>query len=164
METIAVYWEPVIKTYGLDVQKNLSMVSFSAHLKEICANWAGCFQRWRPANRMVLAFARPAGPDRLRLHLLFNGAVDLFDVAALAHNPSKHAIRIDKPVELIQFHGPHFGDRYGIAAAALGALEAMQVPIKGAACCGASVYLVLPENQAETACQALSKAFMVPGR
>jgi hypothetical protein len=162
METIAVYWEALIKTYGLDVQTNLVMLSVTGDLNWMVAHWTRATASISHWGRMVLAFARPAGPGRLRLHLLFSSAGDAGPMPALPLQEHEVNIHIDKPVDLIQFHGPHFGDRYGIAAAAMAALETGQVPIKAAACCSASVHLVVPAGSAQLACKALSKAFTVP--
>ncbi|MCU0580077.1 MAG: hypothetical protein MUF69_11135, partial [Desulfobacterota bacterium] len=56
----------------------------------------------------------------------------------------------------------HFGDRYGIAAAAWTCLIRREVPVLALACTGASVYLILPEGQTEAARAALGEAFEPP--
>jgi aspartokinase len=66
------------------------------------------------------------------------------------------------PVEVVFFYGPHFGERYGIAEAALRALEGGGIHTTAAACSVSCVYLVLPEGQSEEAVRALSETFEVP--
>ena len=162
METIAVYWEPLIKIYGLDVHQDLCMLSIAADLEHLCAGWPHCFENLGPDSRMVLALARPLETGRLQWHLFFSGTCSAMNRPGAARAIPGADIRVDKPVDLIQFHGPHFGDRYGIAAAALDALEAMQVPVKAVACSSASVYLATAPGSAQAACKALSRAFAVP--
>jgi aspartokinase len=69
---------------------------------------------------------------------------------------------LKSPVELISFQGPHFADRYGIADSAFKALDNQGIPIIIAACSGAAVYIVLPENKLHEARFFLSEAFEVP--
>jgi aspartokinase len=85
-----------------------------------------------------------------------------FSGAAGGGRPS--GLRVDADVELIYFQGPHFGDRYGIADAAFGALFAADVPVLAAACTAASIYIALPKDTAGRACKALSESFVVPGQ
>jgi len=69
---------------------------------------------------------------------------------------------MEAPVELLSFQGPHFGDRSGIANATLNPLLDKNIPILAAGCTGASVYIVVPENQAEVSKQHLEKVFNTP--
>jgi aspartokinase len=66
------------------------------------------------------------------------------------------------PVEVVYFYGPHFGDRYGIAEAALKVLTESGIRATASACSGSCVYLVLPEGQSEEAVRALSRTFEIP--
>jgi hypothetical protein len=72
-------------------------------------------------------------------------------------------LRIDSPVELVYFQGPHYGDRYGIAGTAVAALAQHDVPLLAVVCTGASVYLITPKGMASAARNALGKAFSIPG-
>jgi hypothetical protein len=65
-------------------------------------------------------------------------------------------------VDLITFHGPHFGDRYRILQAALNCLEIDRVPLRAAACAGASISLVFPAGSGPLAQTALAKGFDAP--
>ena len=107
---------------------------------------------------MVIIFAPPSSDGGVRLHLLFDGAPPP-KADGLEFPPG---MQVEAPVELIYFQGPHFGDRYGIADAALGALADAKVPLRAMACSGASVYIVVPEGFARQAGKALSQAFIVP--
>lgn len=58
---------------------------------------------------------------------------------------------------MLYFHGPHFGDRYGIFNAAAACLENEGLELLLAGCTGASVTLVLPMGQGTAAVSALKK-------
>ncbi len=64
------------------------------------------------------------------------------DLQRVFFNEYQITCQIDQAVELVSFQGPHFGDRYGIADAALNALAVQGVPLLALACTGASVYLI----------------------
>lgn len=165
METIAVYWEPVIKTYGLEGATDLTLVNI--HLKsERMTEWG--FWIWKLGSSMDgfhLALLEHSDPNFFHLYLLVdsNGAEKIL-------SPLDKHIRTDTgeyfdkiyPVDLIYFQGPHFGDRYGIADAAFKALEDGNIPVLIAACSGASVYLVLPEKKRCEAIPVLARAFHDP--
>ncbi|MDT8379027.1 MAG: hypothetical protein RQ739_09070 [Desulfotignum sp.] len=64
--------------------------------------------------------------------------------------------------DLITFHGPHFGDRYRIFQSALNCLEIDHIPLRAAACAGASISLVFPAGEGAVAQTALAKGFEAP--
>ena len=157
METIAIYWEPVIKTYGIIERIGLSLVSLplggtGPGLEAI--DFLDAVRTW---ENVKIVFSASAADGDLRLNILVGGEAAL--PAGVVLPPGLH---VDAPVELVYFQGPHFGDRYGIAQAALDALADNNIALQAMACAGASVYLVVPEGQAGRAGQALTKAFVAP--
>ena len=166
METIAVYYESNIKTYGIDQRTGLSMLSLLLPLSTFGRDNHSLFRAASDAGDLLLAFARPATGGGLRLHLLFEGRPSwhlLEEFSEASHDSSPSGLRVDAEVELVYLQGPHFGDRYGIADAAFRALGKESIPVLAAACTGASIYLVVPQQTAEKAKRALSGAFIVPG-
>lgn len=158
METIAIYWEPIIKTYGIEERTGLSLVTIPLQIKNPDSGPLRYLEATKGCDNVVIIFAPPSSDGSLRLHLLFDGASPINTKGA---EPPPE-VQIEAPVELLYFHGPHFGDRYGIADAALGALTDAKIPLKTMACSGASVYIVVPEGFARLAGKALSQAFAVP--
>jgi len=71
-------------------------------------------------------------------------------------------LQTTSPVEMVYFHGPHFGDRFGIADTALGTLRKKGLPILAAGCVGSSVYIIIPEQHSAEVKQALSGVFEAP--
>ncbi len=69
---------------------------------------------------------------------------------------------IREKADLVSFHGPHFGDRFGIFNTAAACLEEAGLNWVLAGCTGASISLVLPAGQGEAALPALEKGFEAP--
>ncbi len=165
METIAVYWEPKIRVYGLSAQIGLSLYTVIFPAGRL-AYWggriallAGIGIEFQLVNlqaltsstmRLCLLLAQD-GSDREIRRLLERGleGEDATTLQAVA------------PVELIYLHGPHFQDRYGIAEAAIAPVQDANIPILAAGCSGTSVYLVVPENRAGMAAACLAETFAV---
>ena len=80
----------------------------------------------------------------------------------LKGNSTDLDLKTTSRVELVCFHGPHFGDRYGIAHTALGTLRRKGLPILAAGCTGASVYIIVPEQQSTEVKHILSDVFDTP--
>jgi aspartokinase len=66
------------------------------------------------------------------------------------------------PAEIVFFHGPHFGDRYGIADVTVAALAGGGVQMVAVVCSGACIYIVLPEGKSEEAVRVLAATFEIP--
>jgi hypothetical protein len=67
-----------------------------------------------------------------------------------------------RTVDLISFHGPHFGDRYKIFWTAMDCLTEDHVPVLVAGCTGASISLAVPDGQGRAARNALARGFEAP--
>ncbi len=165
METIAVYWEPVIKTYGFMEKTGLSLFKFSCPVDRM-ADWGHRMQDWGTAgDGFIMVAGSNLNGKTLQFNLLFSAqGVDRYQAFLekwLEEEP-RMSLQVESPVELIYFHGPHYGDRYGIASAALNALAIQAVSVLAMACAGASVYLIMPEGKARAARKALGQAFLSP--
>ncbi|MBU1056166.1 MAG: hypothetical protein KKC46_20425 [Proteobacteria bacterium] len=179
METFAVYWEPIIKTYDITERTGLSLISFDLEFNRICdkESWLTKIAS-RLDGSLILIFSRPALPSGLRLHLLFDRSLKRVEKINSVEDKMQTAqsmdinldnsdgvfsgLRIDNPVELVYFQGPHYGDRYGIVNAAITVLAERKVPLIAAVCTGASVYLITPAGKAREAKNALGQAFSTP--
>lgn len=167
METIAVYWEPLIKTYGIVRRTDLYLVSLTLTMDQMAGLSEGFLSQWAQDGNLLMVAAVPYAKQGVRLQLVLDrppAAGQLNIPSGTIENDPDHQPKVDAGVELVYFHGPHYGDRYGIVHAALSALESDDVPVLSVACSGASVYLVFPKGWAEAACNALSNAFVVPRR
>jgi hypothetical protein len=167
METIAIYWEPKIKTYGIAERIGLSMVSFEILSETLISGEDRLRRAGSAAGELLLVFGRPSTQGGVRLHLLFEGCPSwhlLEEFSGVTGGGRSSGLQVDADVDLLYFQGPHFGDRYGVADAAFGALLGAEVTVLAAACTGASIYIVLTKGSAQAAHKALSEAFVVPGQ
>lgn len=167
METIAVYWESQIKTYGFNRRRGLCLAVADFDPRGAERMQVDLFQRLGAHCREILMINTcPRRDGRLRLNLLFEPVPGREEAAlpdlAGAEDPGFRVIETHSPVESVIFQGPHYGDRYGIADAALQSLDSARVPVLAMTCGGSSVCLVLPDGQADLACEALSAAFVTP--
>jgi hypothetical protein len=165
LETIAVYWEPVIKTYGFTEKTGLTLFCFSCPIDRM-ADWGQRMQEWGTAgDGFIMVAGSSLDGNTLQFNLLFEQkGVDRYRAVLekWREEEPRISLQVETPVELIYFHGPHYGDRHGIASAALKALAVQAVPVLALACTGASVYLIMPEGKAPSAREALGQAFLAP--
>ena len=160
METIAVYWESRIKTYGFQGGKDLAFIEFSyplhemRSLGEILSNDE--LQALTPKfimaqeldHEISFVFCLPGKEGR-----------DFHVSLEKTSGPSHH--RYIYPVGIIFFHGPHFGDRYGIADATFSTLSKTDIEIIASGCSSSSVFLVLHQDDIAKAEKVLAQTFDV---
>ncbi len=163
METIAVYWEPKIRVYGLSKQTGLSLYTVIFPVDRL-AYWGGqiaFLEQTGQGFELVNLQSLTASTRRLCLLL----EEDEQEVGRLLEKgiegEGATSLQRRAPVELIYLHGPHFQDRYGIAEAALAPLHNADIPILASGCSGTSVYLVVPENRAGMAAACLAETFAI---
>lgn len=150
------YWEPIIRTYGFEVHEGLTMARLAlspdgdgdlALLPEVGDTSRG---------PLIMAAAGREPDSALALWVIVDGilAEELRERARRSDGPA-----VTHPVDVVHFHGPHFGDRYGIAMAALSALRPDDVTLLLAAFTGASVFLAVPGGDGTRAVESLRSAF-----
>jgi hypothetical protein len=162
METIAIYWEEKIRTYGINLLEGLVLGRIPLSIDRI-GQWGGMLQSSdasKTAFRLVWAQSEP--PDLIRICIVCDEIhCQMMHPALVSVNDAGESFEW-MPVDLIYFQGPHFGDRYGIMDFALRALAPRQVPLLGSVCAMTTVYLVLPGGGGRAACDALTQAFEIP--
>ena len=165
METIAVYWEPKIRVYGLTRQTGLALhtVLFPAGR---LAYWAGRVSGLAAAGGgFELVNLQTVSAGILQLSLLLTETGCEIPVRRLLEDglarEDATSLQTIAPVALIYLHGPHFQDRYGIAEAALSPLQEAGIPALVTGCSGASVYIVIPEDRADETAACLAETFVI---
>jgi len=165
LETIAVYWEPRIKTYGFNRVNDLSLLELTLHPEHVADLGFGVQKLGDLEISLFLVLAQHTGDQELRVYLLVKRQWEKKIVNHVHHiiggNPGE-SIHVTSPVGLIYFQGPHFGDRYGIADSAFGALNRKSIPILAAGCSASSIYLVLPQERLKESKTLLAEAFELP--
>ncbi len=162
MEIFAVYWEPVIKTYGIVERTGLCLVSLQLtpeRIPDIALCLTHRAAEWGASP--ILVFVRPVSGNAMRLHLLLDRPLTIRDFMALDGSGDAwlSGMRIDDAVELVSLQGPHYGDRYGILSAAIKALADHGTPLLALSCAAASISLIFPQGYAGAAVKALETAF-----
>ncbi|MBS3732624.1 MAG: hypothetical protein KGY42_06925 [Desulfobacterales bacterium] len=164
-ETVARYVESRIKTYGIQVYTGLTLCSLRLRA-EALEKWSRAMSE--KGYRFFYACAAPMDNERLELEILLDAgdpgtrSFDIDAYALSADSDLQNPMTVYENAEMICFHGPHFGDRYGIADKALGRIAQAGVPVWLAGCVGATVSIVLPPDTAEKAAKALSAVFEMP--
>ena len=151
-ETRAYFQEKKIKTYGFDVEPELELTLIRCRLDQL--DLAGqCIG----ALDTKFYFSTAFGHERdISLYWLTRDEDN-------KENPfTKDIDYIREKADLVSFHGPHFGDRFGIFNAAAACLEAAGLNLILAGCTGASISLILPAGQGSAALPALEKGFEAP--
>lgn len=165
METIAVYCEDKIRTYGIQKRTGLSLCKIRIPVEKFSA-WGAELEKTGATGGMLFFATAQVEADRsLQLCLLFEPDMAerfCLNVEKNTDLTGSTPLQIDAPVGLIYFQGPHFGDRYGIADAAFGVLEKNGYTVSASACTGATVCIVLPEQQIPDAEQLFSQTFAGP--
>lgn len=165
METIAVYWEAKVRTYGFQVQEKLAVLQMDVATGSLGA-WArqlAAIEEADTSYRWLLA--QPGEIGRISLWVICEAA----NIVKLKHfvetcSPAGLDFKAElfAPVDVLFFQGPHYGDRYGIADFTLKALQTHKIPLLAMICCVNSVNLVLPVQWGGKAKALLSEEFVIP--
>lgn len=166
METIAVYWEPVIRVYGFDTRENVAMLAIDTLLEQ-CDFLATSIESFNgDPCKYLMVLSQLITPDKIRFHLVINSDSAIrckTHFESILANAKETNIILSDPVDVLFFHGPHFQDRYGIAETAFTSLDMDQVDLLLTGCTGTSIYMVVKAGQAQLTKQMLTKNFTVPG-
>jgi len=160
METIAVYWEPRIKTYGFQRITDLALIEFSCSLSKIKPLGEILSQDDLKIVRPKFVIAQELDHEiSFIICLSLKESKDFHTSLEKTLGPTLH--KYIHPVSIIFFHGPHFGDRYGIANATFSSLSEAGLKIIASSCSSASVFLVLAQHDIDKAEEVLAEAFEV---
>lgn len=164
-ETRAFFREEKIKTYGFKLDSGLELLEISCSRDQLEAVGKGV---GRLGSKFYFTSAMDH-PNRKQIHFYcltdVNSASAKTNMFELESPDSFGLDSMDlhwQSADLVSFHGPHFGDRFGIFDAAMECMERDKIKILAAGCTGASIGLVLPKGQGELALPALEKGFETP--
>ena len=160
METIAVYWEPRIKTYGFQRITDLALIELSCPLSKIKSLGEILSQDDLKIVRLKFIISQVSNHEISFIFCLPLKESKYFHTA-LEKNSNQTLHKYIHPVSIIFFHGPHFGDRYGIANATFSSLSKAGMKIIASGCSSASVFLVLAQHDIDKAEEILSETFEV---
>ena len=159
METVAVYAEHPIKTYGVKAEEGYALIKAFCTPQKLQA----CLAKLNPGPGLGRVFwvgtSRRDGRWMLSALMLAQGLDELsggFKDCGLTLNGKPRS------AALIHLQGPHFGDRYGIFAAAMQGLKAAGVtPLLMDACVHSLIIAVEPLDST-SAIRGLKQYFCAP--
>jgi aspartokinase len=160
METIAVYWEQPIKTYGFQEVTDLVLVEFSYPLKEITSLGKTLSQDALQKVKAEFIIVQECG-ETISITLCLSEEEYKDFWVSVADAPGSTPCEYIYPVGIIYFHGPHFGDRYGIAEATFSTLSEADIEIVASGCSASSVFVVLAQDDLARAENVLNHTFEV---
>ena len=167
MEVIAVYSESPIKTYGLHEFSNLALIRVEYNPEQTGTS-DSLFMKLSAADvNYQMVVIQNLAPSRVALQFVVN--YDQADqivklLADYCKDMNAPTPQVHGPLELIHFSGPHYGDRYGVAAAAFSAVEEAGLTVTMTGFCASSVYLVLPPGSTAKLRPYWKKKFEVPSK
>ena len=158
-EVVAAYQEKVIKIYHLIELADLDLWCVSIPTSMVLENLgAALMALGRQGLRIPFLVALPGAEDRFVC--TFSTASERQEEVArlLDTHISVNSQRLS-PVAALFFHGPHFGDRYGIVDTLMQALERVQVEPLALSCTVSSISVMLKNENLAPAMAELSQTF-----
>jgi len=165
VETVAVYWEPVIRVYGIDIVKDVSLLDLTFRPEDTAFLGHVLMELKEEGRGFIMVLLETAGDGILRLCLALRPEISTKLSHRLENFTSKDytlAVKQTEPVEVLFFHGPHFQDRYGIVEALFRSLDRQEITLYLVGCTGTSVYIVVGNGEAARARDMLAGDFVVP--
>ena len=107
-----------------------------------------------------------SSPDAESIYFAFCFAASYRDAVkeALGRNLPDVDLFCHGPVSVFFLHGPHFGDRYGIANACVRSLRNADIAPLALSCAVSSVSVVIDGEDSKRSLEALSSSFRIPAR
>ncbi len=159
-EVVAAYQEKVIKIYQLIQQTDLDLWSFSIPSSMILENLGSALMAMGERGLKIPFLVALPGPEDRFIGSFCTAMERGEEVASLLedHIPVIPPDRLS-PMAALFFHGPHFGDRYGIADTLVKALERVKVSLVALSCTVSSISLIIRHKDLSAAVQVLTETF-----
>ncbi len=159
-QVVAAYQEKVIKIYRLIHLADLDFWSFSIPSATILENLGSAFMALGEKGLKIPFLVALPGPEDRFVCSFCTDTARSEEVAGLmeVHIPVIPPER-RSPMSALFFHGPHFGDRYGIAETLMKALAKVRVSLVALSCTVSSVSLVISQEEARAAIRVLRETF-----
>lgn len=165
METIAVYWEQVIRVYGIDSRTGISLVVARFPGSQFGTVTDHLTSSTPALDKFIFCNTTGDCDDHFDLVLAIsagNSGAVVEHLKILRKSIPEFTLDLHQPVDLVFFHGPHFQDRYGIAEAVYSCLD-NNLNLLATGCTGTSVYIVVGPGQSGLVKQYLAERFSGPG-
>ena len=156
---IASYQEKVIRIYDIVQQSDLDLWSLTVDQSDLGDLGAALITLGQSEIRIPFVIALPSPEDRLNFSFCLPGGQEPQIRAVFSSHlgdvqPAHHS-----QVAALYIHGPHFGDRYGIANTLIRALESSGVSLLALGCTVSSISAIIKEADLAAAVQTLEATF-----
>ena len=164
-EIICSYEEKVIKIYNLNHHLGLDLWNMTLPVDRLGDFGGVLLELDRLQLRMPLLVSKsfPDGENLFFAYCLpaiYRNQVQ----AALDRDLQGVDVFCQGPVSVFLLHGPHFGDRYGIANAFVSSLRSAGIAPLAMSCAVSSVSAAIDDKDSNRAIEALSSSFQIPTR
>jgi aspartokinase len=159
-EVIARYQEKTIRVYYIVHQAGLDLWDLSVPSSQALEDFAKALIDLGRNNLAVPFLTAVPGPGN-KFTLSFGLSADYaneVERTLKAHIPAVVSRR-HRPVAAVFLHGPHFGDRYGIADTLVRALDRAKVPLLALSCAVSSITAMVREADLPATLQILGENF-----
>jgi hypothetical protein len=165
-KVVATYQEKITKVYWIIPQPDLDFWGMSIATADILAGFADALMEMSQLTLTIPFFTALPGLGGKEFILAFCTArpqPGQGEVRRILKNhlPDLRPMRLT-PVAGIFLHGPHFGDRYGIAHTLVAALEAAHISLLALSCTISSISLIIRQQELVAAQLILGNTFAAP--
>lgn len=156
---IASYQEKIIRIYDIVQQSKLGLWSLTVDQSDLKDLGAALITLGQSETRMVFVIALPSPENRLSFSFCFpEGQETRIRQVFSSHFRDVEPVHHSQ-VAALYIHGPHFGDRYGIAHTLVRALETAKVSLLALGCTVSSISAIIREEDLAMAVQTLETTF-----
>jgi aspartokinase len=156
---IASYQEKVIRIYDIVQQMDLDLWNLTVEQSDLGDLGTALITLGQSGIRMPFVIALPSPKERLSFSFCLPGGQQPQIRAVFSSHLGNPAVTCYAKVAALFIHGPHFGDRYGIAHALIKALESKGVSLLALGCTVSSLSVIVAEQDLDGAVQALEASF-----
>ena len=156
---IASYQEKVIRIYDIVQQSDLDLWNLTVDQSDFGDLGAALITLGQSEIRMPFVIALPSLENRLSFNFCLQGGQEPQIRAVFSSHLSNIALACHSRIAALYIHGPHFGDRYGIAHALVKALESEGVLLLALGCTVSSISVIIKEEDLAAAVQTLEATF-----
>jgi hypothetical protein len=165
-KVVAAYQEKIIKVYWIIPQPDLDLWGMSIGTADILAGFAAALMEMGDLGLVIPFLVALPGLEGREFILSFStarrqpGPDQGSEVRRLLKNhlPELRPMRLT-PVAGIFLHGPHFGDRYGIAHTLVAALDRAHISLLALSCTISSISLIIRQQELAAAQVILGDTF-----
>ena len=169
-KVVATYQEKINKVYWIIPQPDLDLWGMSIATADILAGFAAALMEMGQLGLVIPFLVALPGLGGKEFILSFStarrqpgGGDHGSEVRRIlkSHLPDLRPMRLT-PVAGIFLHGPHFGDRYGIAHTLVSALEKAHISLLALSCTISSISLIIRQHELAAAQVILGNTFAAP--